>query len=196
MTQKYSQEEINQILLTKQLNEFYLVIIENRPDKILTDEEYEEIIKGDIKYFGDNKESAEKLISKVKKDERLGEGIADEVIKLAYSLAQIRHMSIITMIDDEAYNIMGAKFEDLKRNKIIHYENLTNYYDDTSARIKVFTPKDEPLLKEDTTLLDLDDDSLVFAYEENHIHQEESEDLTSEFFTEYNSGQHTLKKTK
>ncbi len=38
----YSQEELNQILLSKPLNEFYFAIIENRGEP-LTDEEYEKI---------------------------------------------------------------------------------------------------------------------------------------------------------
>lgn len=44
MTKKYSQEELDQILLSKKLNEFYLAIIENRQE-LLTDEEYEEIVR-------------------------------------------------------------------------------------------------------------------------------------------------------
>ena len=42
MNKKYTQEELNQILLSKPLNEFYLAIIENRQE-LLTDEEYDEI---------------------------------------------------------------------------------------------------------------------------------------------------------
>lgn len=32
MTKKYSQEELDQILLSKKINEFYLAIIENRQE--------------------------------------------------------------------------------------------------------------------------------------------------------------------
>ena len=38
MNKKYSQEELDQILLSKKLNEFYLAIIENRQE-LLSDEE-------------------------------------------------------------------------------------------------------------------------------------------------------------
>ena len=41
---KHTQEELNNILLAKKLNDFYLAIIENR-DVILTDEEYAEMLK-------------------------------------------------------------------------------------------------------------------------------------------------------
>ena len=58
MTKKYSQEELDQILLSKELNEFYLAIIENRQG-LLTDEEYEEILRRDKIFYGDNKDEVE-----------------------------------------------------------------------------------------------------------------------------------------
>ena len=48
MTKKYSQEELDQILLSKKLNEFYLAIIENRQE-LLTAEEYEEMFQERLK---------------------------------------------------------------------------------------------------------------------------------------------------
>ena len=70
MTKKYSQEELDQILLSKKLNEFYLAIIENRQE-LLTDEEYEEISRRDKTIYGDNKDEVEDLFKKVETDERL-----------------------------------------------------------------------------------------------------------------------------
>ena len=70
MTKKYSQEELDQILLSKKLNEFYLAIIENRQE-LLTAEEYEEISRRDKTIYGDNKDEVEDLFKKVKNDERL-----------------------------------------------------------------------------------------------------------------------------
>lgn len=46
MSKQYSQEELNQILLSKPLNEFYLAVIENRED-FLSDEEYEKMNRKD-----------------------------------------------------------------------------------------------------------------------------------------------------
>lgn len=64
MNKKYSQEELDQILLSKKLNEFYLAIIENRQE-LLTDEEYEEISRRNKIIYGDNKDEAEDLFKKV-----------------------------------------------------------------------------------------------------------------------------------
>lgn len=186
MTKKYSQEEFDQILLSKKLNEFYLAIIENRQDKMLSDEEYEKISNGNKVYYGDNKDEVEDLFNKIQTEENL-KGFAPELMKIVYSLAQIRHMAILTIIDDEVYDIASAKFEDLKRNKVIHYDNLANYYNETNARVRYFTPEEEPQLTQKTVLLDLDDESIVYEYENAHSHQDSSEDLTSHFFAEAKS---------
>ncbi|HIR48794.1 MAG TPA: hypothetical protein IAB35_02325 [Candidatus Faecimonas gallistercoris] len=191
MNKKYTQEELNQILLSKPLNEFYLAIIENRQE-LLTDEEYDEITKKEKIIYGDNKDEVEALFKKIETDKQTKD-FSSNLIKLVYSLAQIRHMAILTTIGDDVYDIGSAKFEDLKRNKIIHYDNLTNYYNETNARIKIFTPEEEPQLQQKTVLVDVDDESIIQAYENSHIYQEESEDLTNSFFDETRKKTYTLK---
>ena len=191
MTKKYSQEELEQILLSKKLNEFYLAIIENRQE-LLTDEEYEEISRRDKTIYGDNKDEVEDLFKKVETDERLKE-FAPDLMRVMFSLAQVRHLAILTMIDDDVYDIGSAKFEDLKRNKIIHFDNLTTIYDESNARVRYFTPEEEPQLTQKTVLIDVDDESIIQAYETSYIYQKESKDLTSDFFTEVKGKPYTLK---
>lgn len=192
MTKKYSQEELDQILLSKKLNEFYLAIIENRQE-LLTDEEYEEISRRDKTIYGDNKDEVEDLFKKVETDERL-KVFAPDLMRVMFSLAQVRHLAILTIIDDDVYDIGSAKFEDLKRDKIIHFDNLTTLYDESNARVRYFTPEEEPQLTQRTVLVDVDDESIIQAYENAYIHQEESEDLTSNFFTEVKGKLYTLKR--
>lgn len=192
MTKKFSQEELEQILLSKKLNEFYLAIIENRQE-LLTDEEYEEISRRDKIIYGDNTEEFEDLFKKVESDERLKE-FAPDLMKVIYSLAQVRHLAILTMIDDEVYDIGNVKFEDLKRNKIIHFDNFTTLYDESNARVRYFTPEEEPQLPQKTVLIDVDDESIIQAYETSYIHQKESKDLTSDFFAEVKGKPYTLKR--
>ena len=192
MTKKYSQEELDQILLSKKLNEFYLAIIKNRQE-LLSDEEYEEIVRRDKTIYGDNKEEVEDLINIVQTDEHL-KNFAPNLMRIMYSLAQVRHLAILTMVDDNVYDIGSAKFEDLKRNKIIHFDNLTTLYDEFNARVRYFTPEEEPQLTQRTVLVDVDDESIIQSYENAHIHQEESEDLTSSFFIEVKGKPYTLKR--
>ena len=192
MNKKYSQEELDQILLSKKLNEFYLAIIENRQE-LLTDEEYEEISRRNKIIYGDNKDEAEDLFKKVETDERLKD-FAPDLMRVIFSLAQVRHLAILTMIDDDVYDIGSAKFENLKRNKIVHFDNLTTLYNESNARVRYFTPEEEPRLTQRTVLVDVDDESIIQAYENEHIHKEESEDLTSDFFTEVKGKPYTLKR--
>lgn len=133
------------------------------------------------------------LFKKVETDERL-KGFAPDLMRVMFSLAQVRHLAILTMVDDVVYDIESAKFEDLKRNKIIRFDNLTTLYDESNARVRYFTPEEEPQLTQRTVLVDLDDESIIQAYENAHIHQEESEDLTNDFFTEVKGKPYTLKR--
>lgn len=193
MNKKYSQEELDQILLSKKLNEFYLAIIENRQE-LLTDEEYDEIIKRDKIIYGDNKEEVEDLFKKVQTDEHLKD-FAPDLMKVIFSLAQVRRLAILTMIGDDVYDIGSTKFEDLERNKIVRFDNIVTIYNESNARIRYFTPEEEPQLTQKTVLMDVDDESILQAYENAYIHQEESEDLTSAFFNEVKEKSYILKRS-
>lgn len=192
MNKKYSQEELNQILLSKSLNDFYFAIMENRKE-LLTDKEYDEISKRNKIICGDNKEDVEDLFEKTQRDEHLKD-FSSHLMRLIYSLAQVRHMAILTVIDDDVYDIANAEFVDLRRNKIIHYDNLINYYNETNARIRLFTPEEEPQLTQKTALVDVDDELIAYSYENAHIHQEESKDLTNSFLDEVKGKPNTLKR--
>ena len=148
----------------------------------ITDEEYEEISRRDKTIYGDNKDEVEDLFKKVETDERLKE-FAPDLMRVMISLAQVRHLAILTMIDDDVYDIGSAKFEDLKR-----------IYDESNARVRYFTPEEEPQLTQKTVLIDVDDESIIQAYETSYIHQKESKDLTSDFFNEVKGKPYTLKR--
>lgn len=194
MDKNYLQEELNQILLSKKLNEFYLAIIENRQE-LLSDEEYEEIVRNDKNIYGDNKEQVKDLINKVQTNKHL-KNIAPNLMRIIFSLAQVRYLAILTMIDDNVYDIANTKFLDLRRKKIIHFDNFTSLYNESNARVRCYTPDEEPRLKQKTVLIDVDDVSIIQAYENAYISQEGSEDLTSDFFNEVNGKSYTLKNDK
>lgn len=186
-----TQEEINEILLSKNLDDFYLAIIEKKQGT-LTNEEYNEITSKEKEYYGDTKEDVLNLINKIQ-NENILKKFKDDLLKLMYSLGQIRYSAVLTMIDNKVYNIGVAKFENSDRNKIIHYDKFTNYYNDSNARLKLFTPKEEKMIIQNSVLLDVDDESNIFAYEKEHIHQKEKEDLTNNFINEFNKKNKILK---
>ena len=147
----------------------------------------------DFKYGKEFNQEVEDLINKVQTDEQI-KNFAPDLMKVMFSLAQVRYLAILTMIDNDVYDIGSAKFENLKRNKIVHFDNLTTLYNESNARVKYFTPEEEPQLTQRTVLVDIDDESIIQAYENEHIHQEKSEDLTSDFFTEVKGKPYTLKR--
>lgn len=181
MTKEYSKEELERKLLEKNLEDFYLVTIENR-QQLLTEEEYDAIVKNSA-IVGDNVDEVEDLIDKVKNDKRM-KGYTDDFLRAMYSWASIRHLAIVTMIDDEVYDIGNIQFIDLKRNKIVHFDRFTDFYSKDNARLKYFTPEEEPRLTEKTLLMDVDDESIIMAYEDAYVKQGDSTDLTRKFFDE------------
>ena len=196
MMQKYSHEELNQILLSKKLNDFYVATIENRED-ILTDEEYEKIVKKGITFCYDDKDEVESLINKARnKAQEFSNDFASNLMQVVYGFSQIRYCAILTMIDEDVYDIGNNEFVDLKRNKVIHFDNLTTLYDESNARVRYFEPEEEPQITKRTVLIDVDDESNFLKYEKDHVNQEESEDLTSAFFTEVKGKPYTYKKNK
>lgn len=193
MKENYSREELNAILLSKPLSDFYIVTIENKQDQELTEEEYQKLNSRDSVYTGVSKEEIDDLINPIKNDESL-KNVSDQLFRAFLSLAQIRHIGILTIVNGEAYDIANSEFIDLRRNKIIHYEVFTTYYDETNARLKLFTKAEEPRLQEDTILLDVDDESHIYTYEIQHINQKEDEDLTSKLLSEIKGRTYTLKR--
>lgn len=182
MGKKYFREKLNKILLTKKVNDFYLAIIENR-QQLLTDDEYNELVKGDITICGDSSKDIEKIFKDIQLNDQLKK-VKNDLMRVIYSLASIRNLAIITIIDDDVYDIGNARYVDLRRNKIIRFDNLENYYSENNCRLKLFTPEVEPRLAFESVLIDVDDESIIQKYESMYINQNESNDLTGDFFIE------------
>ena len=118
------------------------------------------------------------------------------MLKAIISIAQIRHMACLTLIDGVPYDIFNREFINPKRIKIIDYINILEYLDEASVVIKLFTPEEEPSLKYPIVNLDFADLSPIMLYESNHINQKSSKDLTKEFLVKAKESNLTLKKKK
>ena len=191
MKKKYSQDEINNILMSKKLDDFYLAIVENKGE-LLTDEEYKEIKEKEISY-DNSKEMVGDLINTINSDKDLKD-YTEELMKVLFSVSQIRNSAILTIIDDQIYDIANIKFIDLNRNKIIHYDNLSNYYTNKNARVKIFSKEEIPGLNENTALIDVDSEENIHSYENSYMKQNENDDLTDKFLVEVKGKPYILKK--
>lgn len=118
---------------------------------------------------------AEKLVERAKYSQGIRKFLSD----------CFRWAAVLTMLDDATiYDVANRKIIDIKRVKIIHYDNLTNYYDETNARIKLYSPKDYPQLKEEIVSIDVDDEKILDDYGIEHSEQKEDEDLIFKFIAE------------
>lgn len=75
---------------------------------------------------------------------------------------------------------------------IICYDNLTNYYDESNARLRYFSYDENKELSEATVLLVVDDPEIIYAWEDTHVSQEESSDLSKDFLDQFRGKAYTL----
>ena len=189
MKKEYSQEEINEILLSKSLDEFYMAIVQkkdNPSDKTypiyspsLLDEESKEMMN--------RVNEAEKQIANYEANGMLKdmvEGMLANLKDFMWATAKLKAEMIITMIEDQVYSLSTRSFLDLDSWEILHYEPVTNYYDDTNVRIKICTPEEDPNLCEDCVVLDGDDDSYYNQYGDEMLARRDLSDVTEDFLRE------------
>ena len=120
------------------------------------------------------------------------EGVDDALKYLSSIGVQIRRPAILTVVDNRVYNICNQRFVDLGREMIICYDNLTNYYDESNARLRYFSYDENKELSEATVLLVVDDPEIIYAWEDTHVSQEESSDLSKAFLDQFRGKTYTL----
>ena len=189
MKKEYSQEEINEILLSKSLDEFYMAIVQKKDNPFeetypiyspsLLDEESKEMMN--------RVNEAEKQIANYEANGMLKdmvEGMLANLKDFMWATAKLKAEMIITMIEDQVYSLSTRSFLDLDSWEILHYEPVTNYYDDTNVRIKICTPEEDPNLCEDCVVLDGDDDSYYNQYGDEMLARRDLSDVTEDFLRE------------
>lgn len=184
----YNNEELNQMLLSKSISDFYFAVIEKR-EGILTEKEYNNIIKKDDNvYTESSKEDIDNAIELITKDERLNP-YKKEITRLLYSFCKIRYSAVITLIDDDIYDIANREFVDIKNYKIINYCNMINYYDGEMAALILVNPNQEPKLnlKHPTVLINTINNTPFNEYVKTYVNQDKDKDLTASYIREVRS---------
>lgn len=185
MKKEYSQEEINEILLSKSLDEFYMAIVQKKDNP--SDETYPiyspSLLDKESKEMMNRVNEAEKLAADYDASGMLA-GILSTLKDFMWSTAKLKAEMIITMIGDQLYSLSERSFLDLNSWEILHYEPVTNYYDDTNVRIKICTPEEDPNLCEDCVVLDGDDDSYYNQYGDEMLARRDLSDVTADFLRE------------
>ena len=178
MNKKYSKKELDEILLSKKIDDFYFAILEVKNDN-LTEDEMSKLIDSAILVPDTEDKELSGEFSELMKDE-LARMLAGMVLKAFSNYGVTRRMAILTMVDDDVYNICRPGFIDLSKEKIIRYDKLTDYYKEDEIEIRMFSKEEDPDLEDDEVSMVFYDDSVACEYEEN-VQQKENEDLTLEF---------------
>ena len=179
MNKKYSKKELDEILLSKKIDDFYFAILEIKNDN-LTEEEMSELIDKSILVPDVEDKELSNEFDELMKNE-LARMIAGAVLKAFSNCGVARRMAILTMVDDEVYNVCRPGFIDLSKEKIIRFDKVTDYYKEDEIEFRIFTKEEDPDLEQDEVLMGFYDETAVCEYEKNNIQQNESEDLTLDF---------------
>ena len=179
MDNEYFQDEINEIVMSKDISEFYVAIIDS---KRMSDEElYDTLISK-----ATSEEEIEELKDLYNSAKVLKISLYDLFCELIGQTNE-KSLAILTMIDDRIYNVPKGRFLDTDKNKIIHYEPLSNYLDSDQFSFTVVDAGSIPeIITEDTALLAVtrEQAEILKNYYEKNSKQEKSYDLTEDFIEE------------
>ena len=193
MKKEYSQEEINEILLSKSLDELYMAIVQKKDNP--SDETYPiyspSLLDEESKEMMNRVNEAEKQIADYEANGMLEgmlkdmvEGMLANLKNFIWDKAKLKGKMLITMVGDQVYSVTGRSFLDLDSWEILHYEPVTNYYDDTNACIKICTSEDDPRLHEDCATLAVKDASYYNQYGDEMLARRDLSDVTEDFLRE------------
>lgn len=189
MKKEYSQEEINEILLSKSLDEFYMAIVQKKDNP--SDETYPIYSPSLL-----DEESKEMMIQVYEAEELIADYEANGMLKdmvevllanlenFIWNKAKLKGKMLITMVGDQVYSVTGRSFLNLDGWEILHYEPVINYYDDTNACIKICTSEDDPRLHEDCAILAVKDASYYNQYGDEMLARRDLSDVTEDFLRE------------
>ena len=178
--EKYTRQELNEILLSKKVEDFYFVITQDVSDNLRSDEEAEEMLtKGEM-----TEETVDKLSSLSDQLSSMLPGInKNDLNSLLLFACEVNHKRVVTKIDDETlYDVATLRFISLNKEKIVRFNNASEFYTNDNARPKLFNPKElQGLVSEDSVALDYDDVSSVSNYSQYAYESYPDVDLTEEF---------------
>ena len=179
----YTTEEINEIILNKNVEDFYFVILQIRRDALLTADELEE----SNSLSNTIRETKRKLDSMVSVCCMIyGNMTEAEMREYLYSQAAINYMAVIIKLNDNLlYDCKNMEYVDLDKTMVVDYANANCYYDNDNARAGLVTPEENENLTKAVATLRMDDLSEYEEYKKRaYTADYTSEDLTDEFVKE------------
>ena len=169
MDKFYTEKELNQILLSKPLDEFYGVILQLVNQEIIfeNDEDFEQIDLSDTVI-----DSSYDFIDKNKDDET----------SILFTIN-----SIVTVIDNQIYDVINKTFLDSDFCHVIFYLNAAQVYSYQDFSSKILNEMEDGIEKE-KFCCDFGDNSKIYQFLDNYfISCTNYNDITDEFLKNANS---------
>ena len=141
--EKYTRQELNEILLSKKVEDFYFVITQEINDEFPTEERANEMLTN-AKMSEDTEKNLEEASEEICK--LLPGFAAGDINRFLLLFCDVNHMAVITKVDDETlYDVCTLRFIDLEKEKIVRFDRMVNYYNNDNARPLLF-PAEESVI--------------------------------------------------
>ena len=174
----YTNEQLNEILLTKKVEDFYFVITQDIRDELLSEEEASRMLQeGEMSDETKNNlnETSDALTS------LFGLGNSD-ITRLLASLCDVNHFRVVVRIDNLLYDVSRVSFVDLSKEKVVRFDSLSKYYNNDNCRPMLFPVEAfKGLTTEPSVTLDYDDLEENYKYQKFAYDDYTGIDLTEEF---------------
>lgn len=167
---EYTQQELNEILLTKTVEDLYFIKsdLKNNPTEKISAEEL-------LKAFGDSKEVQALQSTLLKKQNEVKNDDAKN--KTHFITGRF-----VVKIDDRIYDIISSSFIDLNEERIVYYEKLSNHFSNQNCRIVVYKPEDlYYMIKDPIITIQFYSDEAMYYFDKIMLEQTIFEDKTEEF---------------
>jgi len=177
---KYTRQELNEILLSKRVEDFYFVIAQELKDEFPTEERANEMLTN-AKMSEDTEKN---LVETSEGISKLLPGFdAGDINRLLLLFCEVNHMAVITKIgENQLYDVSTLRFIDLEKEKIVRFDRMVNYYNNDNARPLLFPAEElQGLASEPSVTIDYDDVANFQEYRKHAYESYQDIDITDEF---------------
>ena len=171
-------EQLNEILLTKKVEDFYFIITQDVRNELLSEEDA-------LKIFQDGEMSNETKNNLNETSDVLTSlfGFGDsDITRFLASLCDVNHFRVVVRIGDLLYDVSRLAYVDLTKEKVVRYDSLSKYYNNDNCRPMLFPAEElKGLSTEPSVTLDYDDLKENNQYQKFAYDDYTGIDLTEEF---------------
>ena len=171
-------EQLNEILLTKKVEDFYFIITQDVRNELLSEEDA-------LKIFQDGEMSNETKNNLNETSDVLTSlfGFGDsDITRFLASLCDVNHFRVVVRIGDLLYDVSRLAYVDLSKEKVVRYDSLSKYYNNDNCRPMLFPVEElNGLTTEPSVTLDYDDLKENNQYQKFAYDDYTGIDLTEEF---------------